>query len=136
MHIHGRSSLNDYTIQKRIFNLRHQLGKASQKITSSGVTEARNDTLKLEESLNDPHRVSFISEHLDRVHKVMENGVKVGGYFYWSIFDSFEFSDGYTVRYGLHFVDYEKNLRRVPKKSLTWYRNFLLGNHHNNATHV
>ncbi|CAM8984268.1 unnamed protein product [Rhodiola kirilowii] len=105
-------------------------------ITENGVTEARNDTLKLEESLNDPHRVSFISEHLDRVHKVMENGVKVGGYFYWSIFDSFEFSDGYTVRYGLHFVDYEKNLRRVPKKSLTWYRNFLLGNHHNNATHV
>ncbi|KAL9667127.1 hypothetical protein QQ045_001476 [Rhodiola kirilowii] len=58
----------------------------------------------------------------------MKNGVNVGGYFYWSIFDSFEFSDGYTVRYGLYFVDYKNNLRRVPKKSATWFRNFLLGN--------
>ncbi|CAM8919480.1 unnamed protein product [Rhodiola kirilowii] len=99
-------------------------------ITENGVTEARNDTLKLQTALNDRHRIRFITEHLDRVHKAMKNGVNVGGYFYWSIFDSFEFSDGYTVRYGLYFVDYKNNLRRVPKKSATWYRNFLLDNSH------
>ncbi|XP_010052662.2 protein TRI1 [Eucalyptus grandis] len=39
-------------------------------------------------------------------------GVGVRGYFYWSLFDSFEFGDGHTTRFGLYYVDYSDDLKR------------------------
>ena len=55
------------------------------------------------------------------------NGVNVKGYFYWSLFDNFEWGSGYTVRFGLYFIDYNDNYRRIPKLSAKWLPNFLNG---------
>ena len=38
----------------------------------------------------------------------------------WSFADNFEWSDGYTKRFGLHYVDY-KTLTRYPKRSAEWF---------------
>ncbi|MED6150863.1 putative beta-glucosidase 41 [Stylosanthes scabra] len=32
---------------------------------------------------------------------------------------------GYTVRFGLYYVDYKNNLTRIPKASVAWFRNML-----------
>lgn len=52
-------------------------------------------------------------------------GVKVKGYFAWSLFDNFEWADGYSCRFGLNFVDYKNGLKRHPKLSAAWFKAFL-----------
>jgi hypothetical protein len=53
--------------------------------------------------------------------------VNVKGYFYWALFDDFEWSNGYFPRFGLYFVDYDNNYTRTPKKSAKWLQSFLGG---------
>lgn len=53
-------------------------------------------------------------------------GVNVKGYYAWSFSDSFEWDAGYTVRFGLIYVDYKNNLKRYPKFSAFWLQKFLL----------
>ncbi|XP_050221943.1 beta-glucosidase 24-like [Mercurialis annua] len=94
-------------------------------ITENGVTEMRNDSLDLIEEVDDPHRILYIRGHIHHVNNALRNGVNVKGYFYWSLFDSFEFYSGYTTRFGLYYIDYKDDLKRIPKSSAIWYRNFL-----------
>uniref|UniRef100_UPI0013D066DB family 1 glycosylhydrolase n=1 Tax=Klebsiella pneumoniae TaxID=573 RepID=UPI0013D066DB len=44
----------------------------------------------------------------------------VRGYFVWSLLDNFEWDSGYSIRFGLTYVDYA-SLRRIPKSSFDWY---------------
>jgi beta-glucosidase/6-phospho-beta-glucosidase/beta-galactosidase len=53
------------------------------------------------------------------------DGVNVKGYFAWSLLDNFEWGSGYTVRFGINFVDYKNGLKRHPKLSAHWFKNFL-----------
>ena len=39
------------------------------------------------------------------------------GYFAWLLLDNFEWAYGYTVRFGLNFIDYNDGLKRYPKNS-------------------
>lgn len=54
-------------------------------------------------------------------------GADVKGYFIWSFLDDFEWSFGYTVRFGITYVDYKNGLRRYPKNSAEWFNKFLQG---------
>lgn len=53
------------------------------------------------------------------------DGVNVKGYFAWSLLDSFEWRFGYTIRFGINYVDYKDGLRRHPKLSAHWFKSFL-----------
>ncbi|XVF11561.1 hypothetical protein REPUB_Repub08aG0038300 [Reevesia pubescens] len=94
-------------------------------ITENGVTEKRNDSIPIHRALNDQFRIVFVKKHLQQIHKAINNGVNVKGYFYWSLFDDFEWSDGFNVRFGLYYIDYNNNLKRIPKKSARWYHDFV-----------
>ena len=52
------------------------------------------------------------------------DGAKVGGYFYWSILDNFEWREGYKDRFGLVHVDYQTQ-KRTLKDSAFWYRDVI-----------
>lgn len=52
-------------------------------------------------------------------------GANVKGYFAWSLLDNFEWASGYTVRFGIHYVDYKNGLKRYPKLSAHWFKKFL-----------
>ncbi|CAL0331268.1 unnamed protein product [Lupinus luteus] len=53
------------------------------------------------------------------------DGCNVKGYFVWALLDNWEWDNGYSARTGLYYVDYTDNLKRYPKKSAVWYKNFL-----------
>ncbi|KAF7120674.1 hypothetical protein RHSIM_Rhsim13G0228600 [Rhododendron simsii] len=54
------------------------------------------------------------------------DGVRVKGYFVWSLFDNFEWSAGYTNRFGMIYIEFrDGNFTRYPKGSAIWYMNFL-----------
>lgn len=61
-------------------------------------------------------------------------GVDVRGYFAWSLLDNFEWTQGYTERFGLNYVDYKDGLKRYPKKSALWFGE-LLKHQSKNAMH-
>ena len=52
-----------------------------------------------------------------------ESQVNVKGYFAWSYADNFEWNEGFTVRFGLYYVNYT-DLSRHPKNSACWFTNF------------
>lgn len=52
-------------------------------------------------------------------------GADVRGFFMWTLLDDFEWNSGYTVRFGLHYVDFKDGLKRYPKRSALWFREFL-----------
>jgi len=61
----------------------------------------------------DEKREKFIKEHLKWVHRAIGEGVDVGGYFYWSLLDNFEWDKGFWPRFGLVKVDYKTFERKI-----------------------
>ncbi|XP_056694787.1 beta-glucosidase 12-like [Spinacia oleracea] len=94
-------------------------------ITENGVDEVNNDKLSLEEALTDKMRVQYHHDHLAFLDLAIKEGVNVKGYFVWSLLDDFEWSSGYTVRFGIYYIDYKDGLKRYPKLSAFWFKNFL-----------
>ncbi|HET9226959.1 MAG TPA: GH1 family beta-glucosidase [Thermoanaerobaculia bacterium] len=70
--------------------------------------------------LFDPLRVDYLRRHLLAAHDAMQKGVDLRGYFAWSLLDNFEWSLGYSKRFGIVHVDFE-TLRRTPKASARLY---------------
>jgi beta-glucosidase len=73
------------------------------------------------DELHDERRIEYLDGHLRSLHKAIEEGIDVRGYFVWSIVDNFEWAAGYSQRFGLVHVDYD-TLERTPKDSYHWYR--------------
>jgi beta-glucosidase len=69
---------------------------------------------------DDDHRARFITEHLKWIHRAIEEGADVRGYFYWSLLDNFEWADGYGMKFGLYKVD-RKTFVRTPQPSAGVY---------------
>ncbi|WP_249126158.1 GH1 family beta-glucosidase [Streptomyces sp. A2-16] len=76
------------------------------------------------EGVDDRARVAYLDGHVRALHKAVEAGVDVRGYFVWSLMDNFEWAEGYAQRFGLVHVDFE-TLARTPKASYGWYRELL-----------
>ncbi|KAF4373585.1 hypothetical protein F8388_025279 [Cannabis sativa] len=91
------------------------------------ITEVNDPNKPLEVALNDPHRIINTLRHLYKIHQAMQYGVNVKGYFYWSLFDDFEWGEGFLPRFGLYYIDYKNNLNRIPKESAKWFNRFLNG---------
>lgn len=53
----------------------------------------------------DEHREQFLKDHLYYIHKAIQEGVDVRGYFYWSLLDNFEWAEGFWPKFGLYEVD-------------------------------
>ncbi|MFD0261483.1 GH1 family beta-glucosidase [Kitasatospora indigofera] len=87
-------------------------------ITENGA--AFEDTVNAEGEVLDPRRIDYVHRHLAAVHRAIADGADVRGYFLWSLLDNFEWSYGYSRRFGAVYVDYATQLR-IPKASARWY---------------
>jgi beta-glucosidase len=59
--------------------------------------------------------------HFECAWKAIQSGINLRGYYVWSLMDNFEWSQGYSPRFGLVQVNYD-TLKRIPKKSFHWYK--------------
>ncbi|XP_023948571.2 myrosinase 1-like [Bicyclus anynana] len=77
-------------------------------------------------NLIDDDRVTYYRGYLDALLDALEDGCDVRGYTAWSLMDNFEWTDGYTTRFGLYEVNYDSIYRtRTPRKSAYVYRELL-----------
>jgi beta-glucosidase len=81
--------------------------------------------------VGDPARIDYLAEHLVAAVEAVApggaaEGVVLRGYLIWSLLDSFEWSAGYTRRFGLVHVDFADPARtRTPKQSYRWLQRVL-----------
>lgn len=94
-------------------------------ITENGAAYA--DQKLADGSVDDQHRVQHYHDYLTQVHRAIQQGCDIRGYFAWSFMDNFEWAWGYDKRFGLVYVDY-KNLERTPKTSYNWYAQVIENN--------
>eukprot|EP00457_Paulinella_chromatophora_P004283 gb/GEZN01004295.1/.p1 GENE.gb/GEZN01004295.1/~~gb/GEZN01004295.1/.p1 ORF type:complete len:624 (+),score=62.05 gb/GEZN01004295.1/:243-1874(+) len=80
-----------------------------------------NDTTTKEQDVLDLVRCNYYRSYIGNMsYNAHHNGIKVLGFFAWSILDNFEWADGYSTRFGLTYVDF-KTQERTPKLSLRWF---------------
>jgi beta-glucosidase len=94
-------------------------------ITENGVTV--RDAVATDGKVHDPQRIDFTRRYLRSLHRAISEGVKVNGYFHWSVMDNFEWAEGYKERFGLIHVDYATQ-ERTLKDSAYWYRDVIASN--------
>ncbi len=78
-------------------------------------------------ALNDDRRIRFLMQYLQEVNRAIEAGVKVKGFFYWSLLDNFEWHRGFNPRFGLIEVDYQTQ-KRTPLPSSLVYADIIKNN--------
>ena len=80
-------------------------------ITENGVADA-NDTLRTE----------HLKRHLWVLSQAIQDGHDVRSYHHWSLMDNFEWAEGYSMRFGLHHVDFETQERTLRPSGAVYKR--------------
>ncbi|KAJ6925549.1 beta-glucosidase 46-like isoform X1 [Populus alba x Populus x berolinensis] len=132
-------------MEKMVTYIKKRYNNIPMIITENGYGQQNNPNLTI--ACHDIERVEFISNYWDSLLTAMEatsefykqntteslrpfilllirKGADVRGYFAWSLLDNFEWTYGYTQRYGLYHVDFT-TLKRTPKLSATWFKEFI-----------
>ncbi|XP_042511649.1 beta-glucosidase 18-like [Macadamia integrifolia] len=113
-------------MEKIILYFKERYNNTPMFITENGYADASYVGVGLDDLVNDTKRVEYLSSYLASLNMALRHGADVRGYFVWSLLDNFEWQFGYTLRFGIHYVDY-KTLERIPKLSAMWYKQFLDG---------
>jgi beta-glucosidase len=74
--------------------------------------------------VHDHDRIAYLRDHIIALASIKLTGVRVDGYFVWSLLDNFEWELGYTQKFGIVQVD-PANGDRTLKDSAYWYRDFI-----------
>ncbi len=70
----------------------------------------------------DEQRTRYIIEHLAQIHRALQEGIPILGYYHWSFVDNFEWQAGFAKRFGLIAVKHDDpDLIRVPRASAYLY---------------
>lgn len=70
--------------------------------------------------VNDNDRIDYYHNHLNAVNNAIKLGVKIDGYFAWSLMDNFEWAEGYLKRFGIVYVDYDTQVRTIKASGLAY----------------
>jgi beta-glucosidase len=77
--------------------------------------------------VNDTDRVMYLRNHIGHLQRAAAEGYPIKGYFLWSLLDNFEWYFGYSKRFGIHYVDFETQVR-TPKLSAEYYKAVIAAN--------
>ena len=66
--------------------------------------------------IQDRRRIEFYRGYLEALARAIDDGANVRSYHAWSLLDNFEWTEGYSQRFGIVWVDFETGTR-IPKES-------------------
>ncbi len=96
-----------------------EYGRPKIYVTENGVCD---NTGPVGGKIDDPGRIELIQGFLVGLGQAIAEGeADVRAYYVWSLLDNFEWSYGYSKRFGIIYTDYETQ-ERIPKASADWYR--------------
>jgi beta-glucosidase len=82
------------------------------------------DSVDSDGEIADLARIDYLQSHIAAIHRALQSGAPVVGYFVWSLLDNFEWALGYSKLFGIVHVD-RATMGRTMKASGRWYRDFL-----------
>ncbi|TQL48791.1 beta-glucosidase [Homoserinimonas aerilata] len=104
-------------LEELLLSLKEQFPELPLMITENG---ASFDDEVIDGAVHDVDRTDYLQRHFTAAHRALQQGVDLRGYQVWSLLDNFEWSYGYTKRFGIVYVDYD-TLERTLKDSALWY---------------
>lgn len=119
-------TLMDWEVYPRSIYLALKRLSNYQEIKNILITEngAAFEDIPQNGNINDYRRKQFIQDHIEQVYMAKREGVRVSGYFIWTLTDNFEWAEGYHPRFGIIHVDFSTQKRTI-KLSGNWYSRFL-----------
>jgi beta-glucosidase len=85
-------------------------------VTENGLPDADDD-----------QRPRWLIGHLAALHRAIQDGADVRGYYHWTFVDNFEWAEGWGLRFGLVEMDPVTQERR-PRPSASLYRDIIRAN--------
>src|SRR5438067_697682 len=96
-------------LTQALTRLREQYGDLDLYVTENGA--CFDDRQAADGAIHDDDRIGYLRDHLVAAGRALSAGVKLHGYFVWSLLDNFEWQEGYKRRFGVVYVDF-KTLER------------------------
>lgn len=94
-------------------------------LTENGA--AFTDVVTTDQRVHDERRIDYLRKYLGALQQAIADGADVRGYFLWSLMDNFEWTAGYTKRFGITYTDYATQ-ERIWKDSAFWYQKVISQN--------
>jgi beta-glucosidase len=106
-------------LTKLLLWVTERYGKPAIYITENGAA-FYDPPHTIDGKIEDPLRIEYFRQHLRAAHDAMSKGVDLRGYYAWSLLDNYEWSLGYSKRFGIVHVDYSTQQRTI-KSSGRYY---------------
>jgi beta-glucosidase len=112
-------------MRRMLARVQHDYAPPPIYITENGAAFA--DEVSTDGYVHDLRRINYLRDYFTQARLAMEDGADLHGYFVWSLMDNFEWSNGYSKRFGLIHVDYATQ-QRTLKDSARWYAQVIARN--------
>ena len=96
--------INPEAFHHLLIRLKRDYPGAPIVITENGVS--LRDMVNREGKVPDESRIDFLHTHIASVHRAIQEGVDIRGYYVWTLMDNFEWAHGFSQRFGLVYTDY------------------------------
>ncbi|OHD75235.1 MAG: beta-glucosidase [Spirochaetes bacterium RBG_13_68_11] len=117
--------VNPGSLFELLVRLKADYGDPAIYITENGA--AYKDQRVEKGQVQDDDRIEYLDGHLRAARRAIERGVKLQGYFLWTLLDNFEWGFGTSRRFGITHVDFATQVR-TWKKSAGWYQHVIATN--------
>jgi beta-glucosidase len=111
-------------LYRLLLRIRDDYANPPVAITENGAGFGDGDEVLAGGLVKDPLRTDYIARHVEATLKARAEGADVRGYLVWSLFDNFEWIQGYERRFGMVHVDFATQ-KRTPKQSFRAYRDLI-----------
>ena len=93
-----------YYVLKNIVKYRKPI-----RITEAGIADER-----------DIYREQYIKDLIHSTHQAIQEGVDIEAFMYWSLLDNYEWSHGFSKKFGLISVDYRTKKRTIRQSAYAY----------------
>jgi beta-glucosidase len=119
---HSGKAIEPAALTRVLRRVHESYGPLPLYLTENGA--CFNDYRDPEGNVSDYERSDYLAGYFEAAAEAIRRGVDLRGYYVWSLLDNFEWSYGYSQRFGLVYVDYPTQ-QRIPKHSAHWYRDLI-----------